>query len=156
MTLPEFYAYAAPLGKTLRCPEAKLPRYATKVICPPHGIGIGDQDGCQARVHTNTSKLLHIHWTLFLCLSEHRAVAQQLARQLFLHSYTLTHMFENAVASKIELSVFRIQEWYIIITSSTCNEPHETGGDVDRVLVCCSTLIQTFLYASLIDGLYLI
>ena len=83
-------------------------------------------------------------------------MAQQLARQLFLHSYTLTHMFENAVASKIELSVFRIQEWYIIITSSTFNEPHETGGDVDRVLVCCSTLIQTFLYASLIDGLYLI
>ena len=35
MTLPEFYAYAAPVGKTLRCPEAKLPRYATKVFYPP-------------------------------------------------------------------------------------------------------------------------
>jgi len=35
VTLPEFYAYAAPVGKTLRCPEAKLPRYATKVFCPP-------------------------------------------------------------------------------------------------------------------------
>ena len=35
VTLPEFYAYAAPVGKTLRCPEAKLPRYATKVFCSP-------------------------------------------------------------------------------------------------------------------------
>lgn len=28
VTLPELYAYAAPVGKTLGCPEAKLPPHA--------------------------------------------------------------------------------------------------------------------------------
>ena len=32
VTLPEFYAYAAPVGKTLRCPEAKLPRSRCKGV----------------------------------------------------------------------------------------------------------------------------
>ena len=53
MTLPEFYTYAAPVGKTLTCPEAKLPHYAShkgdlSFMVLESGTGMAVKPGCLA------------------------------------------------------------------------------------------------------------